>query len=168
MEEENGSVSLHTEPFNSTEARVTGSDALGVSTVGSSEAIILAVLAAKKRWQASRRAAGKSTENPNIVMSSAVHVCWEKAARYLDVEEKFVYCTEDNFVMDPKEAVALVDENTILVCALLGMFLTLRMSCEANFAEGTTYTGQYEDVKGMSDLLETKNKELGTDVWIHV
>jgi len=85
-------------------------------------------------------------------MSSAVHVCWEKAARYLDVEEKFVYCTEDNFVMEPKEAVDLVDENTILVCALLG----------------TTYTGQYEDVKGMSDLLEIKNKEIGTDVWIHV
>jgi len=37
--------------------------------------------------------------------------CWEKAVRYLDVEEKFVYCTETRFVMDPKEAIDLVDEN---------------------------------------------------------
>ena len=125
MEQENGSASLPSLPFNGMKDAVVDRDALGVSTVGSSEAIILAVLAAKKRWQASRRAAGKSTEKPNIVMSSAVHVCWEKAARYLDVEEKFVYCTEDNFVMEPKEAVDLVDENTILVCALLGMSVAL-------------------------------------------
>jgi glutamate decarboxylase len=63
--------------------------ALGVSTVGSSEAIILSVLAAKRRWQNLRKAAGKSTEKPNIVMNAAVQVCWEKAARYLEVEEKY-------------------------------------------------------------------------------
>lgn len=44
-----------------------GSDATGVSTVGSSEAIILAVLAMKKKWKIARKAAGKSTENPNLV-----------------------------------------------------------------------------------------------------
>lgn len=46
------------------------SEALGVSTIGSSEAIILAVLAAKRRWKNKRKAEGKSTENPNIVMVS--------------------------------------------------------------------------------------------------
>lgn len=46
-------------------------------------------------------------------MNSAVQVCWEKATRYLEIEEKFVYCTADRYVIDPKEAVALVDENTI-------------------------------------------------------
>jgi len=34
---------------------------------GSSEAIILAVLAMKKKWKLARKAAGKSTENPNLV-----------------------------------------------------------------------------------------------------
>lgn len=34
---------------------------------GSSEAIILAVLAMKKKWKIARKAAGKSTENPNLV-----------------------------------------------------------------------------------------------------
>lgn len=36
------------------------SEAMGVSTVGSSEASMLAVLAAKRRWQLKRRAEGKS------------------------------------------------------------------------------------------------------------
>ena len=53
-------------------------EAIGVSTVGSSEAIILAVLAMKKKWKKARQAEGKSTEHPNLVMNSAVQVCWEK------------------------------------------------------------------------------------------
>jgi glutamate decarboxylase len=61
---------------------------VGTSTVGSSEAIMLGVLAMKKRWAKKRKAEGKPYDNPNIVMNSAVQVCWEKAARYFDVEEK--------------------------------------------------------------------------------
>ncbi|GAA5989791.1 hypothetical protein JCM10908_002324 [Rhodotorula pacifica] len=128
------------------------SEACGVSTVGSSEAIILAVLAAKKRWKKKRVAAGKSTENPNIVMSAAVQVCWEKAARYLEVEEKYWYCSKGKYAADPKELVDLVDENTILVVGILG----------------TTYTGEYEDIEKIHELLVQKNKEAGLDVTIHV
>lgn len=70
------------------------------------------------------------------------------AARYFEVEEKFVYCTEDRYVIDPEETVKLVDENTIGICAILG----------------TTYTGEYEDVKKVNDLLV----ERGIDCPIHV
>lgn len=63
-------------------------NAMGTSTVGSSEAIMLGVLAMKKRWQKKRQAEGKPIDRPNLVMNSAVQVCWEKAARYFDVEEK--------------------------------------------------------------------------------
>ena len=91
---------------------------MGTSTIGSSEAIMLATLAMKKRWQKKRKAEGKSTENPNIIMNSAVQVCWEKAARYFEVDEKYSYCTSDRYVIDPKEAVDLVDENTIGICAV--------------------------------------------------
>ncbi|KAI9726357.1 MAG: hypothetical protein M1828_001631 [Chrysothrix sp. TS-e1954] len=121
---------------------------MGTSTIGSSEAIMLATLAMKKRWQNKRKAAGKPYDKPNIVMNAAVQVCWEKAARYFDVEEKYVYCTPERYVIDPKEAVDLVDENTIGICAILG----------------TTYTGEYEDVKTMNDLLEERN----LDCYIHV
>ena len=91
---------------------------MGTSTIGSSEAIMLATLAMKKRWQNKRKAQGKPIDNPNIVMNSAVQVCWEKAARYFDIEEKYVYCTADRYVIDPEEAVNLVDENTIGICAV--------------------------------------------------
>jgi glutamate decarboxylase len=108
-----------------------GVGAVGTSCVGSSEAIMLAVLAMKRRWKNKRQAEGKPFDRPNIVMNSAVQVCWEKAARYFEVEEKYVYCTEDRYVIDPEEAVSLVDENTIGICAIFG----------------STYTGEYEDVK---------------------
>jgi len=92
--------------------------AMGTSTIGSSEGIMLGVLAMKKLWANKRKAEGKPYDNPNLIMNSAVQVCWEKAARYFDVEERFVYCTE--------EAVNLIDENTIGICTILG----------------TTYTGE--------------------------
>jgi glutamate decarboxylase len=125
-----------------------GENAMGTSTIGSSEAIMLGTLAMKKRWQNKRKAEGKDYSRPNIVMNSAVQVCWEKAARYFDIEEKYVYCTESRAVIDPKEAVDLVDENTIGICAIIG----------------TTYTGEYEDVKAINDLLV----ERGIDCPIHV
>lgn len=125
-----------------------GNGAIGTSCVGSSEAIILGVLAMKRRWKNKRKAEGKSTENPNIVMNSAVQVCWEKATRYLEIDERLVYCTDERYVLDPKQAVDLVDENTIGICCILG----------------TTYTGEYEDVKAVNDLLI----ERGLDTPIHV
>lgn len=122
--------------------------AIGTSTIGSSEAIMLGTLAMKKRWQNKRKEAGKDYSKPNIVMNSAVQVCWEKAARYFEVEERYVYCTKDRYVIDPEEAVKLVDENTIGICAILG----------------TTYTGEYEDIKAINDLLVKKD----IDCPIHV
>ena len=109
---------------------------------------MLGTLAMKKRWQNKRKAAGKDYSKPNIVMNSAVQVCWEKAARYFEVEERYVFCTEDRYVIDPAEAVKLVDENTIGICAIIG----------------TTYTGEYEDVKAINDLLVEKE----IDCPIHV
>lgn len=95
-------------------APVKGDDqAIGTSTVGSSEAVMLAVLAMKKRWQNKRKAEGKDWHNPNMIMSSAVQVVWEKAMKYFEVEEKYVYCTRTRYVVDPKETVDLIDENTV-------------------------------------------------------
>jgi len=145
---QNRCVSMIGRLFNAPVGVESGTGAVGTSCIGSSEAIMLGVLAMKKRWQIQRRAAGKSTENPNLVMSSAVQVCWEKATRYFEIEEKLVYCTQDRYVIDPEQTVALVDENTIGICAILG----------------TTYTGEYEDIKAVNDLLCKK----GLNTPIHV
>ncbi|CAG8484890.1 28918_t:CDS:10 [Dentiscutata erythropus] len=127
-------------------------ETIGVSTVGSSEAIMLAVLAMKRLWKKRRIAEGKPTDKPNLVMAASVQVCWEKATRYFEIEENFVYLSEGTYVLQPEKAVELVDENTIGICAILG----------------STYTGHYEDVKAVNDLLLVKNKKTGWDVPIHV
>ncbi|CAL9131467.1 unnamed protein product [Musa textilis] len=126
--------------------------AVGVGTVGSSEAIMLAGLAFKRKWQNRRKAEGKPYDKPNIVTGANVQVCWEKFARYFEVELKEVKLRDGYYVMDPKKAVELVDENTICVAAILG----------------STLNGEFEDVKLLNDLLAENNKKKGWDTPIHV
>ncbi|KAL0449662.1 UNVERIFIED_CONTAM: Glutamate decarboxylase [Sesamum latifolium] len=129
-----------------------GEAAVGVGTVGSSEAIMLAGLAFKRRWQNKMKEAGKPHDTPNIVTGANVQVCWEKFARYFEVELKEVKLRDGYYVMDPEKAVEMVDENTICVAAILG----------------STLNGEFEDVKRLNDLLAEKNKETGWDTPIHV
>lgn len=129
-----------------------GEAAVGVGTVGSSEAIMLAGLAFKRKWQNKMKAQGKPYDKPNIVTGANVQVCWEKFARYFEVELKEVKLKEGYYVMDPAKAVEMVDENTICVAAILG----------------STLNGEFEDVKLLNDLLTKKNKETGWDTPIHV
>ncbi|XP_078166300.1 glutamate decarboxylase 4-like [Carex rostrata] len=129
-----------------------GQAAIGVGTVGSSEAIMLAGLAFKRKWQNRRKAQGKPFDKPNIVTGANVQVCWEKFARYFEVELKEVKLNEGCYVMDPVKAVEMVDENTICVAAILG----------------STLNGEFEEVKQLNDLLTAKNKITGWDTPIHV
>jgi glutamate decarboxylase len=112
-------------------------DGGGTATVGSSEAIHLAGLAMKFRWRDARTAAGLPSDRPNIVMGANVQVCWEKFARYFDVEPRYVPLTPDRFIIGVDEAMALVDENTIGVVGILG----------------STYTGQYEPIADLDAAL---------------
>lgn len=48
--------------------------AVGVGTVGSSEAIMLAGLAFKRKWQQRRKSQGKPYDKPNIVTGANVQV----------------------------------------------------------------------------------------------
>ncbi|GAA5944068.1 uncharacterized protein JCM15063_004306 [Sporobolomyces koalae] len=132
-----------------------GEQATGTATTGSSEAIALGGLAMKKRWQAKMKAAGKSIHEPgpNIVMGANAQVALEKFARYFDVEARMVPVDKStNYCMDPKRAIEMVDENTI------GVFVIL----------GSTYTGHYENVQEMSDLLDEYEAKTGISVPIHV
>jgi glutamate decarboxylase len=126
--------------------------ALGCSTVGSSEAIILATLAMKRRWQLARKKQGLPTDKPNMIMGANCQVAWHKAMRYLEIEGREVPCTEELLYMDPKKAVDMADENTIGICAILG----------------STYTGHFEDVDTLNELLNEKCEKNGWDIGIHV
>jgi glutamate decarboxylase len=126
--------------------------AVGTSTVGSSEACMLGGLALKRRWQHARRAAGKPTDSPNLVLSSAVQVCWEKFCNYWDVEPRFVPISLEHKTMDGHDLQGYVDENTIGVVAIMGV----------------TYTGMYEPVKRIADALDVIQAKTGLDIPIHV
>ncbi|TFK72542.1 glutamate decarboxylase [Pluteus cervinus] len=129
--------------------------AIGTATTGSSEAIQLGGLAMKKLWQERRKAAGKSIHEPgpNIVMGANAQVALEKFARYFDVECRLVPVTEaSRYRLDAKDAMKFIDENTIGVYVILG----------------STYTGHYEPVKELSDLLDDYEARTGHSVPIHV
>ncbi len=126
--------------------------ATGCSTTGSSEAAMLGGLALKRRWQQRRRAEGKPIDKPNLVMGINVQVCWEKFANYWDVEMRLVPMEGDRFHLSAEEAVALCDENTIGVVAILG----------------STFDGSYEPVAEICSALDDLETRTGLDIPVHV
>ena len=126
--------------------------ATGCSTTGSSEAAMLGGLALKRRWQKRRGEAGKPADRPNLVMGINVQVCWEKFANYWDVEMRLVPMEGDRFHLSAEEAVALCDENTIGVVAILG----------------STFDGSYEPVQEICEALDDLEERTGIDVPVHV
>jgi len=135
-------------PTNSDDRR-----AYGTCTIGSSEAIMLAGLSHKFRWRNMRKEKGLPTDKPNAVFGSNAQVCLEKFAVYFDVERRQVPVTvESNFVISVEDTLKLVDENTVVVMAILG----------------STFTGHFEPIKKLNDALQELNKKNGWDVGIHV
>ncbi|MFP3988878.1 glutamate decarboxylase [Streptomyces sp. E11-3] len=128
-----------------------GHSTMGCSTTGSSEAAMLGGLALKWRWRKRRQAAGQAADRPNLVCGP-VQVCWEKFARYFDVELRQVPLEEGATGLRPHQLRAYVDENTIGVVAILGV----------------TYTCDYEPVKEIAAELDAIQADTGWDVPVHV
>jgi glutamate decarboxylase len=133
--------------WNSSESAST----IGCSTTGSSEACMLGGLALKWKWREKMKKAGKPVDKPNIV-TGPVQVCWEKFARYFDVELRQIPMDHDRLLMTPEEVLKRVDENTIGVVPTFGV----------------TFTLQYEDVQQLSHALDEHQRTTGLDIPIHV
>lgn len=125
---------------------------VGVATIGSSEAIMLGLLAHKRAWKHRREAAGLPTDRPNLVIGAETHVVWDKFANYFDVEMRKIPMRPDRFVISAEDVEARVDENTIAVGAVLG----------------TTHIGEADPVEDINDLLVRLKAEKGWDVPLHV
>ena len=125
--------------------------ATGASTVGSSEAVMLAGLAMSWRWRA-KVGDDWRTRKPNLVMGSNVQVVWEKFCRYFDVEPIYLPMEEGRYVITPEQVVAAVNEDTIGVVAILG----------------TTYTGELEPIAEICAALDRLAADGGVDVPVHV
>ena len=125
---------------------------VGTGTIGSSEAIMLGLLAHKWTWRTRREEEGKAGDKPNIVMGADVHTVWEKFAKYFDVELKLIPLKRDAYTITAEDVASEVDENTIAVGAVIG----------------TTFTGQMDPIKEINDLLVEIKKTKGWDIPIHV
>jgi glutamate decarboxylase len=125
--------------------------AVGCSTVGSSEAAMLSGLAMKRRWQAARHEQGKPADRPNLI-TGPVQVCWHKFTRYFDVELREIPMVQGRLGMTPEEVASRVDDNTIGVVPTLGV----------------TFTGRYEPVSEIAAGLDAIERERGLDIPIHV
>ena len=123
----------------------------GSSAIGSSEACMMAGMAAKWRWREKRRAAGLPTDQPNMVCGP-VQVVWHKFAKDWDIEIREVPMSPGHYGMDADDMLQRVDENTIFVVPTLGV----------------TYTGSYELVKPLADALDKLQADTGLDVDLHV
>ncbi len=126
----------------------------GTSTVGSSEACMLAGLAMKFNWRRRAEALGLDIKarKPNLVISAGYQVCWEKFCVYWDIELRAVPLTVAHPSLDIEKAMALVDEYTIGVVGILGQ----------------TYTGAFDDMHGLDAAVEAYNKKTDYKVYIHV
>ncbi|KAF1348635.1 pyridoxal phosphate-dependent transferase [Delphinella strobiligena] len=130
-----------------------GEKPIGTATTGSSEAIHLGGLAMKRRWQEKREKEGKDKSKPNIIMGANAQVALEKFARYFEVEARILpVSAKSSYRLDPDLVRENIDENTI------GVFVIL----------GSTYTGHYEPVEEISQILDEYEKKTGNDIPIHV
>jgi glutamate decarboxylase len=124
----------------------------GTATIGSSEAIMLAMLAHKRSWQRRRELAGLPSDKPNMVMGADVHTCWEKFARYFEVQARVVPMEEGRYTIGAEQVESLLDEGTIAVAGLLG----------------TTFTGQADDLRSIDGLLTRLAEERDWHIPLHV
>lgn len=134
--------------FNSPES----CDSVGTATIGSSEAIMLGLLAHKWTWINRRKKEGKPYDKPNLIFGADAHICWDKFAKYFDVEPRIIPMAKDRYVISTEEVEKQIDENTICVGTILG----------------TTFTGQYDPIEKINALLLRIKKQKGWDIPIHV
>jgi glutamate decarboxylase len=98
------------------------------------------------------RKLGKPADRPNLVLGTNTQDCWRKFLRYWDVEERAVLLEGNQYVTGPECVAAACDENTVGVVVVLG----------------STFTGEYENVRGLSAALDRLQERTGLDIPIHV
>lgn len=124
----------------------------GAVAIGSSEACMLGGVAAWLRWRKRRQMAGKPFDKPNFVMSSGLQIVWDKFAKLWQIELRVVPLTLGKTTLDPQDALAMCDENTICIVPI----------------QGVTWTGLNDDVEALDKALDVYNAKTGYDIPIHV
>lgn len=121
----------------------------GTSTIGSSEAIFLATVAAKARFN--ERIENKH-KIPNIVFGANAHTAWYKAANYQGIELREVPVRSGEYSVNALDMQPYIDGNTILVVGVAG----------------SHQTGYDDDLVSINSLLENLQQTHGWDIPLHI
>ena len=124
----------------------------GAVGIGSSEACMLGGVAAWLRWRERRKAEGKPYDKPNLVMSTAYQVVWEKFCQLWQIERRPVPITHEHPTLDIDAALNMCDENTICIVPIMGV----------------TWTGMNDDVEALNTALDEYNGRTGYNIPIHI
>ena len=147
---------------------------IGTTTVGSSEAVMLALLTHKWNWRHKRGAAGSPKDRPYLVIGTHAHACFAKFGRYFDVEVKWVPLEPGLYAITAAQVQTILekriadDEQVMETCGYTPQEAGDRRVGELVIAVGcvvgTTYTGDIDDVEGINKVL----LDGGWDIPIHV
>ena len=124
----------------------------GAVGIGSSEACMLGGVAAWLRWRERRKAEGKPYDKPNLVMSTAYQVVWEKFCQLWQIEMRTVPITHEHPTLNIDAALNMCDENTICIVPIMGV----------------TWTGMNDDVEALNTALDEYNGRTGYNIPIHI
>jgi glutamate decarboxylase len=103
------------------------------------------------RWQHRREYERRPTNRPNLICGP-VHVCWQKFAKFFDVELRQIPCQGQRLMMSADEVLRRCDQNTIGVVPTLGL----------------TYTLKYEPVLSVATALDDLEEQHGIDIPLHI
>ena len=165
----------------------------GSATVGSSEAVMLGLIAHRKNWQT------KNKKNPNrspldkpfIVLSTHAQTCWDKYCKYFDVGALYIEPKEENnYGITGEQVKALlntpigeyhpINENdpTIQdICEYPDDYPSLQTRTVGELVSaigaivGTTYVGSSDHVQDIDSHVDSYCQErpsLNVDIPIHV
>ena len=163
----------------------------GTATIGTSEAVMLGLVAHRWAWQNNHLANANSNplDRPFVLMSAHAHSCWDKYCRYYDVGAIYVPMTDTSFGMSED---AVYDALASNLCdgpyaEQVKAFYKKHMP-ESQFPDfggrtlgelvmavgsvvGSTYTGNSDDVAGASVAIDRyceEHQQLGVSIPIHV
>lgn len=120
----------------------------GISTIGSTEAAMLAALNYKTKWQNFNPA---KDEKPEIIFGANAQVCWRKFAKYFDVTPVIIPIDEDGR-MKVDDIQSYISSKTICVVGSLG----------------NTYNGAFDDIYTLNQIINNYNKGNDWKLAIHV
>ncbi|MDD2816180.1 MAG: pyridoxal-dependent decarboxylase [Thiotrichaceae bacterium] len=164
----------------------------GTATIGSSEAIMLGLIAHKYRWTRNNQNnlfEGKADpqDRPVVLMSAHVHGCWDKFCNYYGATALYIELNEAPYAINGEDVQKILntridDENSVYAKTIRESLRYLHPQGDRTLGElvmcvgtviGTTFAGVCDDTLSIDEALESycckpASQALKLDIPIHV